>query len=276
MYNQQGHWVRFKQLLVVLLLTLSVPAFSQIAVDRFSFFTNYNGIKIPNGFNDSYHEGLAWNFGSELQLEKHWSFTLFHQRDYDGYQQLGVPVWGAPLAYYDVRVPWATRYMETFAMVRLYTESNYYSKSYDLRHKDLYGFYFSMGLGIQGFEGRYWSSENFVSEYINDLGEPDFRVESYIDRYEVTVSDWATQFGVGFKNFHTKWVYSDVMLLSSAYSRDNRRISSSIIPDSRRQANDDPLEIDQAEREALTYVWAKNGRGILVLVSIGINLDIYK
>lgn len=260
--------------LVFLWLLWSTPTHAQISIDRFSFNTNYNGIRIPNGFNENQDEGLAWNAGIELELSDYWSVHLYHYHDYDGYQQLRVPVWGAPLPYYDARVPWASRYTESFGMVRLYTESNYYSKSYDLRNKDLYGFYFSMGWSMQTYKGRYWTAEQFLVEFINDDGETDYKIDNYIDRSEVFVVDRSVQFGAGFKNFHSKMVYSDIMLLSSAYTRDYRTIESYVFPDSRRVINDDPLDLDQANSEALTMVWARNGRGLLLNVSIGINLDI--
>jgi hypothetical protein len=253
---------------------LSTPLHAQISIDRLSFSTNYNGVRIPNGFNQNQGEGVAWNAGFELEISNYWSVHLYHYQDYDGYQQLRVPVWGAPLSYYDSRVPWASRYTESFGMVRLYTESNYHSKSYDLRNKDLYGFYFSMGWSAQSYKSRYWSAEQFLSQYVNDNGEIDYRTEHYIDRSEVFIIDRGIQFGGGFKNFHSKMVYSDIMLLSSAYTRDYRYIESNVIPDSRRLANGDPLNLDQANAEELTMVWARNGRGLLLNVSIGINLDI--
>ena len=66
------------------------------------------------------------------------------------------------------------------------------------------------------------------------------------------------------------------MLSSSAYRRDNRRVKSAIYPDSRRNDNNDPLVMDQEENERYTEVWAKNGRGILLNICIGINLDVKK
>ena len=275
MYNQSHRWLNIKQLLVVLFCIFSFQGLSQakLPIDAFSFYTNYNGVRIPNGFNDNLDDGYAWNFGSEIQTANQWSVNLYHTRDYDGYQQLGVPIWGAPLSYYDSRVSWASRYTETFVMGRLYTESNYYSKSSELRNKDLYGWYFSVGYGVQTFDARYWSSEDFVETYIDDNGDSQFRINSYIDRTNIFILDRGTQFGFGFKNFHTTYMYSDIMLLSSAYTRDNRIINSDIIPDSRRIANDDPLDIDQVQGDALTRVWARNGRGLLLHVCVGINLD---
>ena len=272
-----SRWLRF--LLPVLFFLGSSDQLhgqAKINIDQLSFYTNYNALRIPNGFNDNLDEGYAWNFGAEVQTAKHWSVNLYHFRDYDGYQQLTVPVWGAPLSYYNKRIPWASRYTETYGMLRLYTESNYYSKSSELRTKDLYGFYFAFGYAVQTFDARYWTSEQFVEEYINDLGEPDFRIESYIDKIDIFVLDRGSQFGIGFKNFHTTYAYTDIMLLSSAYTRDYRRINSNISPDYRRIANDDPIDIDQVQGDALTYVWARNGRGILLNICIGINLDFRK
>lgn len=272
-----ARWIRF--LLPVLLI---FSGFSQLRaqakfdINQFSFYTNYNAIRIPNGFNDNLDEGYAWNLGSEIQFADYWSLNLYHFRDYDGYQQLTVPVWGAPLSYYDARIPWASRYTENYAMIRLYTESNYYSKSSELRNKDLYGFYFSFGYGVQTFNARYWSSEDFVEEYINADGDNDFRINSYIDKVDIFILDRGTQFGAGFKNFHTQYVYTDIMLLSSAYSRDFRIINSSVSPDYRRVTNDDPLDIDQLQGDALTHVWARNGRGLMLNICIGINLDFYR
>lgn len=268
---------KLKLLLIVIgFFILNISANAQITIDRFSFFTNYNGIRIPNGFNDNLEEGFAYNGGMELQMSRNLSFTLYRFNDYDGYSQLRPPIWGSPLSYYDVRVPWATRYNETYGMFRLYTESNYYSKSYDLRNKDLYGIYFALGYSYQTFTGRYWAGEQFVYEYIDDNGDTEFRIDTYIDISEVTIIDWSTQFGAGFKNFHSKYLYSDIMLSSSAYRRDNRRVKSAIYPDSRRNDNNDPLVMDQEENERYTEVWAKNGRGILLNICIGINLDVKK
>lgn len=267
---------KFVKNIIILLIIFVFSAFeanSQIRIDNFSFYTNYNDVRIPNGFNNNLDEGYAWNFGTEIQTAGQWSVNLYHTRDYDGYQQLRVPVWGAPLSYYDSRVSWASRYTETFGMIRLYTESNYYSKSSELRNKDLYGWYFSMGYGVQTFDARYWSSEDFVEAYIDDNGDSQFRINSYIDRTNIFILDRGTQFGVGFKNFHTTFIYTDIMLSSSAYTRDYRMINSYVIPDSRRLGNDDPLDLDQARGEALTHVWARNGRGILVNICVGINLD---
>lgn len=270
---------KFVKNIIILLIIFAFSAFeahSQIRIDNFSFYTNYNSVRVPNGFNDNLDEGYAWNFGTEIQTANQWSVNLYHTRDYDGYQQLRVPVWGAPLSYYDSRVSWASRYTETFGMIRLYTESNYYSKSSELRNKDLYGWYFSVGYGVQTFDARYWSSEDFVEAYIDDNGDSQFRINSYIDRTNIFILDRGTQFGVGFKNFHTTFIYTDITLLSSAYTRDYRSINSYVIPDSRRIANDDPLDLDQEQGEALTHVWARNGRGILVNICVGINLDFKK
>lgn len=272
-----ARWIRF--LLPVLLIFSGfnqLRAQAKLDINQFSFYTNYNAIRIPNGFNDNLDEGYAWNLGSEIQFADYWSINLYHFRDYDGYQQLTVPIWGAPLSYYDARVPWASKYTENYAMIRLYTESNYYSKSSELRNKDLYGFYFSFGYGVQTFNARYWSSEDFVEEYINADGDNDFRINSYIDKVDIFILDRGTQFGAGFKNFHTQYVYTDIMLLSSAYSRDFRIINSKVSPDYRRVANDDPLDIDQLQGDALTHVWAKNGRGLMLNICIGINLDFYR
>ena len=272
-----ARWIRF--LLPVLLFFSGfsqLRAQAKLDINQFSFYTNYNAIRIPNGFNDNLDEGYAWNLGSEIQFADYWSLNLYHFRDYDGYQQLTVPIWGAPLSYYDARVPWASRYTENYGMIRLYTESNYYSKSSELRNKDLYGFYFSFGYGVQTFNARYWSSEDFVEEYINADGDNDFRINSYIDKVDIFILDRGTQFGAGFKNFHTQYVYTDIMLLSSAYSRDFRIINSKVSPDYRRITNDDPLDIDQLQGDALTHVWAKNGRGLMLNICVGINLDFYR
>ena len=278
MFIEWAKRLKISYVLAAIFVMCSIQGFSQakLPIDAFSFYTNYNGVRIPNGFNDNLDDGYAWNFGSEIQTANQWSVNLYHTRDYDGYQQLGVPIWGAPLSYYDSRVSWASRYTETFVMGRLYTKSNYYSKSSELRNKDLYGWYFSVGYGVQTFDARYWSSEDFVETYIDDNGDSQFRINSYIDRTNIFILDRGTQFGFGFKNFHTTYMYSDIMLLSSAYTRDNRIINSDIIPDSRRISNDDPLDIDQIQGDALTRVWARNGRGLLLHVCVGINLDFYR
>lgn len=257
-------------LLIVFLFTSCTQANAQINPDKISIFTNYNGIRIPNGFNETYEEGIAWNIGLELQTTDNTSVVLYVYDDFDGYEQLRVPVFGAPLAFYDSRVPFSTRYTEYFVMGRLYTESNYTSLHPSLRTKDLYGLYFSYGFSMQSFTGNYWSlGEQFWDE------RPDGTefLNNYVDRSIAKITDKSMQFGFGMKNFHTKYVYSDVMFLSSAYRRDYRKVNTTYVGDPRREANNDPWEVDDEVNLERVNVWARNGRGILLLINIGINLD---
>ena len=260
-----------KRSYTVILLFLSVAAASQHAVERFSFYSDYSRLSVPNSFSENY-EQTELNLGGEIQIAEYVSLTLDHYSDYNGYQSL-MPIWGAPLNQYDRNnIKWGTKYTQTYGMLRLYTLENYHSQALQLRDKEIYGFYFSFGYAVQRYTARNWTTEQFVY-YDEDLEEN--RIGSYIDKNQFWVSDRGVQFGFGFKMFHSKYLYTDASMISSAYSRNNRKVWSSIYPDIRRYDNGDPFEPvrTQEEMEEFTFVWAKNGRGILFRFLVGVNLD---
>lgn len=256
-------------------MVLSVGAFGQhsILVNKFNFYLDYQNTHY--GWWDYGDDNRHITFGGELLLNKMFSVEGGYSYDGNGYMpfsgNFGMGA-GGYLGYKFDNIQ-----QDAWMMIRLYPYEQFHSESIRIRHKDNYGFYFAMGYSLSNYRRRNVQAESH-STIITDptTGEQYIYERHFLHYNGYRITQWGQQFGFGWKQFHNRFVYTDIGMFSDVFRKKNRNIVGWRIPDS--SLNGEQYIPDEYW-DYYMYVlenFSKNGRGFIFRAMIGINLDIYK
>ena len=213
----------------------------------------------------------------EYSINEMFTLELQYNRDQDGF----APYRG--VIGYGVKDLNGHRYshllQDAYLGIRLYPAENYHSQALSLRDKNNYGFYISMGYALQHFQRHNYNIETYTSSIVDSITSmPIYRTDSAFIHYNgFNITQWGMNFGVGWKQYHSKYVYTDISVYSNVFRPQNRRVEGylQLDPDREQQL---PF-ISQSfwdDYIGLIDVFAKNGKGFVLHASIGVNLDIRK
>lgn len=261
-----------KLVLPLLLICSNIFAQLRVPVDRFNFYIDYNNLDLA----EWYGESDLYTLGSEIGLTELFSLDLGGAFEGDGRADFAFdPGLGA-----GGLQGW--KYSNTshrgWAMLRLYPVEQWHSESLRIRHKENYGVYFAIGYGASFYNRRNLVIESLTRVIIDDATGEQLFVDSSLFHYNgYSILQWGQQFGVGWKQYHNRYIYTDIGLMTDAYRRRNRRVTGWRIDDPRRQQDGYYLD-DQLWNKILESVetWGRNGKGLIVTARIGVNLDIRK
>ena len=215
--------------------------------------------------------------GSELHLNEIFSVEAYYRQDRNGWVPYSHPYFGDDVYGLNPLYKWGTIGEDAYLGIRLYPYEQWHSSALELRKKYNTGFYVSFGTGVYQYEWKGYRIETFSSAIVDSSnGVINYQTDSaFIHRNGFRINQWGPQFGMGWKQFHTRYIYTDISIYTNAYMRDNRSVTGWYLNDER--ASNPPYRQEEWE-VALDHVeyWAKNGHGWLFKASIGINLDIRK
>ena len=251
------------------LLLLPALAFGQIRADRISIGTDYNHLNTGVTSSGEDRELSLW---AEVRLTKLLSAEAYYR--FDNHYQNFLPL-SAVLR---------NRNQYFFGGLRFYPFDNFHSQALALRNKRADGFYLSLGY-------TFWNnSKDMVA--ITQLSEPlmidgqpvvnaDGSLQQVVsidrlDNMGVNLLQWGQNFGFGWKQYHNKWVATDIGLYSDAFFRENRKVTDYYNKGFRKDgAIDEAIYEEDQWDNYLNFVeyWGKNGRGLEVRMLLIFNLD---
>ena len=260
------------------LLSLMVFVFSAL-------FTNaqvkLHNISINADFGNQFQtlldseDGTAFSIGSEHTINDVFSIETMYTHDIDGYRAFSRD-YGIGAADASPYTRWSNRYREGYVGLRIYPVENYHSQALSLRNKKNYGWYFSIGYGAYMYERSNVNFEHHQSAVYNpDLDQIVYSIDSvFIHRHGYNITNRGTQFGFGWKQYHNKFYYSELGVVTSAYVRENRTTEFWKEEDPDRNQADpyfDPTFWDNYTDHIAFF--SKNGRGFVLRFLLGVNLD---
>ena len=251
----------------MLLLCLSLTA--QVKLERCGLALDYNtGVQT---FLDK-EKGYQLTTSAEYVCSDLFSVEAIYCRDRDNFLAFSFDS-GLPVADINRRYRYSSKIDEFFLMGRLYPIENYHSQSLALRHKKAQGFYLSLGYGVLRYQRTNINLEVFDRVEVDTTGFPRQVLDSaFVHYHGYTLLMHGTQFGFGFKQHHNKYFYSDVKLHSSAYRHDSKNLSTWYVEDDdRNQAS--PYYLNRIDYERFITTLSRNGRGFVLTISVGINID---
>lgn len=257
---------------IAVILLNTVQSHGQIQVNRFNFSVDYE-----NFDTDWLSQGdrTMYAFGSEFHLNEIFSVEAYYRNDKNGWRAYSHPYFGNDIYGLHPSIKWGVMGEDAYIGVRLYPYEQWHSSALELRKKYNTGFYVSFGQGVYQYEWKGYRMESFTSAIVDSTtGMVNYSTDSvYLHRNGFRITQWGPQFGFGWKQFHTKYLYTDISLYTNAYMRDQRRVTGWYQNDER---SSNPPYIPEEWDLAMDHVefWAKNGHGWLFKASIGINLDI--
>lgn len=240
-------------------------------IDQFSFSLDYGNTRIPwldNG------ERRQISGGTEFKLNDIFSLEGYVNHDIDGWRPYSNMYLGASVKGLNPAYKWGHMNTDWYAGIRLYPYEQWHSESIRIRHKTLAGMYVSFGRAQAVYKNRGFLMELWQS-WAQDsaTGQMFPQTDSAFLHYShLKIVQWGPQFGFGWKQFHNRYVYTDIAIYTNAYWRDNRRATGYYVndPDSN-QPPYNPDDWDMLLKSA--EFWARNGYGFYLKASIGINLD---
>ena len=250
---------------------LSLSTSGQVKLERLNASLDYNtGIQTLLDNEKGY--GLTGSL--EYALSDNFSAELLYYRDRDNYLGFAFDA-GLPAADYNRSYKYSYWTDEAAVMARFYPAEQYHSRSQALRHKVTSGFYFSYGFAVLQYNRVNVNIETFRSAVVDSTGQPVYAYDSIFHHYHgYKIRMHGSQFGFGIKQHHSKWGYTDVKLMSSAYFDRTKKLSIWYREDPQR-GNPNPYypEVDRANYERFIETLSRNGRGLVLTVSVGINID---
>lgn len=264
--------MKLRTLAALTLLALTTRA--QIQIDRIHLFLDYGNT--VTGIVEQV-EQRKYGGGFEVRINSMFTWEGYYQFDGDGYSpfrySLGLPAGDA----------WGNRfnrvYRSGYTGLRLYPAENYHSQALSLRRKKNYGWYFSFGYAFSDYTRREFALETESQPVYDDDGNPYINSDGSIvqqtvvtgfDKFSVGVFQWGQNFGFGWKQYHSKYMYTDFGVYSEAFFRENRKVRNSYTI-----IQGDGIVPQDYWEEYLEFFndFTKNGRGFVIRANIGINLD---
>ena len=272
MFKIYLNYLKLYYILIVIFAILPIQTYSQIQINRFNVSVDYE-----NFDNDwlSQNNRTMFAFGSELHLNEVFSAELYYREDRNGWIPYSHPYFGSSVYGLNPKYKWGTMGQDAYVGVRVYPIEQWHSTAFELRKKYNTGFYISFGSGGYMYKYRGYRMEVYQSAIVDSItGIPNYSTDSaYVHRAAFNVRQWGPQFGFGWKQFHTKYLYTDIGIYSNAYMRENRTVTGWFINDPDDMS---PPYVQDDYYIALDHVkcWTRNGHGFLFKASLGINLDI--
>jgi len=266
-----------KKLLLCLFVGILTPSNGQIKLRDFSFGIDYNNTSLGVW---NYQERRRLGVMGEMNLTDMFSTEVYYYFDGDGYAPytytLGAGLnrdWGG--GRFD-RI-----YQEGYAGMRMYPLDNFHSQALALRNKEPYGVYVSYGYRVSLYNRNEFGLRTSSQPVLDDNGDyvtnDDGSVlnQNVVDNFDTwgyTLAQWGVNFGVGWKQYHNKFIYTDLGVYSSAFMK--RQVTSSWYAVHIGDRIWSEEVYDDFIRTVETY--SKNGRGFELRMILGINLDFRK
>lgn len=271
MFSKWFKYLKRTVLAIVLILLCSAETSAQIDINRFNFSVDYENFDTDWL---SQNDRTMFALGSEFHLNEVFSVEAYYRRDLNGWQAYSHPYFGASVYGLNPAYKWGHMGQDLYIGMRVYPLDQWHSTALELRKKYNTGFYVSMGRGIYNYKYRGFRMEVYQSAIVDSItGIPNYTTDSaYVHRTAFNINQWGPQFGFGWKQYHTRFIYTDLAIYANAYFRDNRSVTGWYIND---PDDTSPPYNDEEYELALKHVetWARNGHGFLFKASIGINLD---
>ena len=259
-------WVK-----LIVFITFPVCIHGQIAINKLNFSVDYNNLSVPNFINSS--DRVQYGLGMEVGINDVFSWEAYGLFDFDGYMPYRNVALGAGIGDFSKHAKWSSRNVLGYVGMRAYPIEQWSSSDLRIRYKDNKGFYVSGGYGVTMYSRRNFHLETWQSAIVDSSGVVNYSTDSvFMHTNSFNVLQRGMQFGFGYKLFQSPSMYTDVAVYTEAYMRDSRRVWGSY----QRDPDGGIYFDDDLWQQALNSVeyWAKNGRGFIVKLSIGVNLDI--
>jgi len=219
-------------------------------------------------------ERRGFALSGEYAINDMFSAEVYYSFDGNGYAPFSYAVGTGVDGFWGRR--FSHIYQDAYIGGRLYPIDNFHSQALALRNKEPYGFYFAYGWRMSHYQRHeFLLEENYGWRDNDGDGEYD---EQYLesvqfDRFGYNLTQWGVNFGAGWKQYHSKFMYTDMSIYSDVYT--GREINYYYDTD------------DDFGQSIVPQVWygdfidfvesvAKNGQGIELRLIIGINLDFRK
>lgn len=242
-------------------------------IDRFNFGWDYENTQIQGLLDNT--DRRQYSFTSEFNLNEVFSIDLWYHKDIDGWVPYKHPYFGASVSGLSPYHKWGDMNQTLYGGLRIYPIDQWHSESLKIRHKKNTGFYFALGKQITQYEHKGFRLDVFSSYVTDSITNITYPIldSTFIHYAGFKVIQWGTQFGFGWKQFHSRYVYTDIGIFSNAYFRDNRIVTGWFVND---PDDSDPPYIQEEFDLGLDHIrtWARNGPGFVFRATIAINLDI--
>lgn len=221
-------------------------------------------------------EGYSFVSGVEYSINDVFSIEGMYNYDKDNYRAFSND-YGLGASQASRYEPYSNLYQEGYIGIRLYPEENYHSQALNLRRKKNYGWYFSFGYGGYSYKRKNYNFEHYQhNEWDTTLNQNIVHTDSvFLHKHGYTIRNRGVQFGFGWKQYHSKFYYTELGVQSSAYVRENRATSFWKEEDPRR-TQITPYYRDDLWDNYTDHVgfFSKNGRGLFLRFTLGVNLDL--
>lgn len=232
---------------------------------------DYGNTRLP-WLDNGYRRQISGGF--EFNINDVFSWEGYVNHDIDGWRPYGNSYLGASVRGLNQHMKWGHMNTDWYTGIRLYPYEQWHSESIRIRHKAPAGMYVSFGRAAAVFQNRGYKLETWSSWATDTTTNTMYpRTDSSFIHYTyLKIRQWSPQFGFGWKQYHNRYIYTDIAIYSNAYWRDNRKVTGYYDNDPRSSQppyneEDWNLLLKSAE------FWARNGYGFYLKASIGINLD---
>lgn len=267
-----------KKMFLALCVLMGLMSQAQIKVRDLNFSWDYTNIHTGT-FNQTSKRGFAAGF--EKNLNKAFSIESYYNFEANGYSPYMYRI-GAGAGGWNHK--YDHTYQDLYVGIRCYPLDNYHSQALALRNKEPYGFYFAYGYRASKYSRYEFALDETWGPTYDDMGNPVMNDDGSVrqslqtvqfDQFGFTLTQWGVNFGCGWKQYHSKFVYTDIGVYSDVFSRENRYTTDYYIKD---QDFADPIvpEIHWEHFVEGVQSFAKNGQGFEIRTMIGINLDFRK
>jgi hypothetical protein len=266
-----------KKLLLSLLLLVSLAGGAQIKPKNYSIGIDYGNSK-SGLFDNQARKDRQIGIQVEYTLNRMFSVEFYTNTDVNGYYQYSYAYGYGAAGILNTRFDHF--YTTNYVGGRLYFEENYHSTAISLRNKKNYGWYLSYGYRFDHYRRNEYLMTTASEPVLDQNGDYILNSDGSIltsivvDRFDTFGYDiymGGVNFGVGWKQFHSKWMYSDMGFYSSAFFRDNIKVKGYYHQHMERRIIPEPFW--NSALEAIEGA-AKNGKGFEARIIIGFNLDI--
>lgn len=258
---------------------LSFCSMGQIKLDRLNLGVDYGQVKTGLF---SLEDQRRFALQGEYVINRVFSVESYYHFDGDGYapyyRALGYGangVWGRRFSH---------TYKDAYVGIRVYPEENYHSTALNLRRKKGYGFYASFGWRASLYNRHEFLIEETYGPVYDQNGDPILYDDGTVyqqlidvkyDQFGLGLAQWGINFGCGWKQYHNKYLFTDMGVYSNVFRPDNRVHSGYYFADPDADAPIVPEEFWDTWVDAFGR-GAKNGRGFEIRTTIGVNLDFRK
>jgi len=266
-----------KKLLICLFVGACSLVSGQIQLRDFSIGFDYNNSS-AGVWNQSERRRLGLN--SEMALNDVFSLETSYYFDGNGYApftySLGAPLYKNWGGYKFNRI-----YQEAYVGMRMYPVDNFHSQALALRNKEPYGVYVSYGFRAAHYMRREFGITTETNPVLDANGNPVLNDDGSVlqvtttadyNYWSFTTAQWGVNFGAGWKQYHTKFVFTDLGVYSSVF------MNKAVLTQTYAVVQGERIWSEQFMDAYFGAVhdYLKNGRGIELRCTVGINLDFRK